>query len=65
MRRSVEADQALIYVGQAHAQTATHTRLQDPPDPLLRDTDTVYEPAGGTRFGIPAGEHNLARVRLA
>ena len=31
----------------------------------LRDTDTVYEPAGGTRFGIPAGEHNLARVRLA
>jgi len=31
----------------------------------LRDTDTVYEPAGATRFGIPSGEHNLARVRLA
>jgi len=31
----------------------------------LRDTDTVYEAAGATRFGIPSGEHNLARVRLA
>jgi glutamate synthase (NADPH) small chain len=31
----------------------------------LRDTDTVYEAAGATRFGIPSGEHGLARVRLA
>jgi glutamate synthase (NADPH/NADH) small chain len=31
----------------------------------LRDTDTVYEAARATRFGIPSGEHNLARVRLA
>ena len=31
----------------------------------LRDTDTVYESAAATRFGIPAGEHTLARVRLA
>lgn len=31
----------------------------------LRDTDTVYESAAATRFGIPAGEHSFARVRLA
>ena len=31
----------------------------------LRDTGTVYESAAATRFGIPADEHSLARVRLA
>jgi len=31
----------------------------------LRDTDTVYESAAATCFGIPAREHTLARVRLA
>ena len=35
----------------------------------LRDSDCVYAPdtddPGGRRFGIPAAEHNFARVRLA
>lgn len=35
----------------------------------LRDSDCVYSPdtddPGGRRFGIPAAEHNFARVRLA
>ncbi len=35
----------------------------------LRDTDSVYTPdtddPAGRRFGIPAAEHNFARVRLA
>jgi len=31
----------------------------------LRDTDRVYESATDARFGIPAGEHSFARLRLA